>query len=246
MSKTVVITGANRGIGLALATAFAAQGHKVIATARNPQVATKLNALPSLVGVVQAELSDLQSLPRVIADLSALAPEGIDELWNNAGSASVRGPLTEIDFVKFHEELAINVVAPGALLQGLLPLLQKRDTKKVVFMSSAMGSSTLASSIIGRVLKGEPKPVTEDFFDMNTYCCEKSALTMQAIGWNAALFPEGFTIVPIHPGWVRTDMAMPNADLSTDKAVDGLLKTIGAAKPTPDLVLLNYNGNTLP
>jgi NAD(P)-dependent dehydrogenase (short-subunit alcohol dehydrogenase family) len=83
--------------------------------------------------------------------------------------------------VKFHEELAVNVVAPGALLQGLLPLLRKRDTKKVVFTSSAMGSSTVASSIIGRVLKGEPKPATEDFFDMNTYCCEKSALTMQAI-----------------------------------------------------------------
>jgi hypothetical protein len=66
-------------------------------------------------------------------------------------------------------------------LQGLLPLLRKKDTKKVVFMSSAMGSSTITASIIGRVLKGEPKPITEDFFEMNTYCTEKSALTMQAL-----------------------------------------------------------------
>lgn len=48
-------------------------------------------------------------------------------------------------------------------------------------MSSAMGSSTITASIVGRVLKGEPKPVTEDFFEMNTYCTEKSALTMQAL-----------------------------------------------------------------
>jgi NAD(P)-dependent dehydrogenase (short-subunit alcohol dehydrogenase family) len=82
MSKTIVVTGANRGIGLALATALTAQGHKVIATARTPHAATKLNALPNIVGVVQAEFSDLKSIPRVVADITALAPEGIDELWN--------------------------------------------------------------------------------------------------------------------------------------------------------------------
>ena len=89
--------------------------------------------------------------------------------------------MSEIDFVKYHEELAINVVAPGAITQGLLPLLRKKRTRKVVFMSSAMGSGQIASSIIGNVLKGLPIPATEDFLRMSAYCSAKSALTMQAI-----------------------------------------------------------------
>jgi NAD(P)-dependent dehydrogenase (short-subunit alcohol dehydrogenase family) len=81
MSKVYVVTGANRGIGLALVIELSSQGHKIIATARTPEAATKLKALPN-VSVVQAEMSDLKSLPRVVADIAVLAPEGIDELWN--------------------------------------------------------------------------------------------------------------------------------------------------------------------
>jgi hypothetical protein len=161
-----------------------------------------LKVLPNVIGIVQAEMSDLKSLPRVVSDIYRLAPDGIDELWNvrevdgrnltycetntsrkiqNAGSTTVRGPLTEIDPIRFHEELGINVVAPVAITQGLLPLLRKRQTKKVVFMVSAMGSSQIASAMVGLTLKDQPKPVTEDYFPLNTYCSEKSALIMQAI-----------------------------------------------------------------
>jgi NAD(P)-dependent dehydrogenase (short-subunit alcohol dehydrogenase family) len=86
-----------------------------------------------------------------------------------------------MDFVEYHKQLAINVVAPGAITQGLLPLLRKKQTKKIIFLSSAMGSGQLASSYIGRVLKGLPPPVTEDFLTMNAYSSSKSALTMLAI-----------------------------------------------------------------
>jgi hypothetical protein len=89
--------------------------------------------------------------------------------------------VSDIDFVKYHEELAINVVAPGAITQGLLPLLRKKQTRKIIFISSVMGSGQIASSIIGNVLKGVPIPVTEDFLRMSSYCSSKSALTMQAI-----------------------------------------------------------------
>ncbi|KAE9366739.1 NAD(P)-binding protein [Stipitochalara longipes BDJ] len=245
MSKVYVVTGANRGIGLALVTELSSQGHKIIATARTPATATKLRALRN-VSVVQAEMSDLKSLTRVAAEIAALAPEGIDELWNNAGANGNAGLVTDIDFVKYHEELAINVVAPGAITQGLLPLLRKKQTRKIVFITSIMGSGQTISSIIGNVLKGLPIPITEDVLGMSSYCSSKSALTMQAIGWNGALFKEGFVVAPIHPGWVRTDMARPEATLSVEESVAGLLKTIGDAKPVENLVLLNYNGETLP
>lgn len=82
MSKIVVITGANRGIGLALATAFTSAGHFVIATARTPSAAHKLAALPNILGIVKAEMSDLASFDGVAAEIARLAPDGIDELWN--------------------------------------------------------------------------------------------------------------------------------------------------------------------
>jgi NAD(P)-dependent dehydrogenase (short-subunit alcohol dehydrogenase family) len=82
MSKVIVITGANRGIGLALAKAFSDQGHKVIATARKPEDAKQLRALPNVIGIVKAEMADLPSLPRVAEEIAELAPDGIDELWN--------------------------------------------------------------------------------------------------------------------------------------------------------------------
>ena len=85
MSKVYVVTGANRGIGLALVTELSRQGHTVIATARTPETATKLKVLQNF-SIVQAEMSDLMSLPRVVADIAALAPDGIDELWNVCSS----------------------------------------------------------------------------------------------------------------------------------------------------------------
>lgn len=82
MSKIIVVTGANRGIGLALAQALGEQGHRIIATARNPETSTRLKVLPNVIGTVQAEMSDLKSLPRAVSDIYRLAPDGIDELWN--------------------------------------------------------------------------------------------------------------------------------------------------------------------
>lgn len=82
MTKIVVITGANRGIGLALAKAMDGLGVKIIGTARRPEEATELKALANCIDVVQAEMADISSLPRVAEDIAKLAPDGIDELWN--------------------------------------------------------------------------------------------------------------------------------------------------------------------
>lgn len=82
MSKIIVVTGANRGIGLELTKTLASQGHKIIAVIRNPASATDLQALPNVLGVVKGDMADLVSLPKVAEDIATLAPEGIDELWN--------------------------------------------------------------------------------------------------------------------------------------------------------------------
>lgn len=110
-------------------------------------------------------------------------------------------PMEKIDPFGFQTELTVNVVAPSELTRHLLPLLRQKLTKKIIFMTSAMGSSTNAARFIGASLKGLNPVVTEDYFIQIPYSTTKSALTMQAIGWNGALFKEGFATIAIHPGW---------------------------------------------
>jgi len=244
--KTVIITGANRGIGLQLATVLGEAGNKIIGTARNPDAATKLKQVKGLAGIVRAEMSDLDSISRIAEDINKLAPEGIDELWNNAGQALNHGVLSKIDLKGFAKELAANVVAPSGITRALLPALRKRSTKKVIFLSSIMGSQTFASSFIEDVVAGRPLIESEDVSTEITYCTTKSALTMQAIGWYSELKNEGFTVIPLHPGWIRTDMTSPNAPLTLEEAIPILIKTVENRSPKDTIKLVNYNGGTLP
>lgn len=80
--RTVVITGANRGLGLELAKVYSAKDNtQVIGTARNPKAAIELASLPN-VSVVALDVSDLNSIPKLAENISKLAPGGIDILWN--------------------------------------------------------------------------------------------------------------------------------------------------------------------
>jgi len=248
MSKVIVITGASRGIGFELAKTLAAHGDQIIAVVRKPEAATNLQRIPNIIGILKGDMGDLASLPQVAEDIAKLAPSGIDELWNNAGQSNNRAPITDIDPISYHQELAINVVGPSALTKYLLPLLRKRQTKKIIFMTSAMGSTVLAEGFIRKRLKGEDIVVTEDFLELNAYCAGKSALTMEALGWHGALYPEGFTVVAIHPGWVQTDMTggPGRAHLTTEQSITGMLKTIGNINRQEEFFLYNYSGETIP
>jgi NAD(P)-dependent dehydrogenase (short-subunit alcohol dehydrogenase family) len=89
MSKLIVITGANRGIGLEIAKLLSQKGIKIIGTARNPESATELKSLENVVGVVKADQGNVASYSQIAANIEKLAPEGIDELWNVRISSSI-------------------------------------------------------------------------------------------------------------------------------------------------------------
>lgn len=217
-----VITGANRGIGLALARQLTERGEEVIATARNPVEATELVALGGRVVPL-----DVQSDDSVQAFAQALGNEPIDVLINNAGMA-IRDGLGSLDFEGMTSVLDTNAVGPLRVLQAVLPQVKARGGK-VVNVSSRMGS-------IGE----------NDSGGMYAYRMSKAALNMAVSVCANDLKDTGVTVVAIHPGWVKTDMGGSNAQLEVDDAAACILKTIAGLSRTDSGSFVDRDGSPIP
>jgi len=203
--KTVLITGANRGLGLEFAKQYAASGWKVIGTARKPAEATDLAELG--VRVMQLDVTDAESVAKLAA---ALSDQPIDLLINNAGMANRDGmDFEKMGFDGIERVLAVNTIGPMRVTRALLPNLRAGDGKKIVHVSSGLGS-------------------IEENTDGGFYGYResKAALNMfnRSLAWNYK--DEGFTCVVMSPGWVRTDMGGPEANLSPEESITGMRKVI--------------------
>ena len=134
-TRTVLITGANRGIGLELARQYATGGWQVIGTARRPDDAKALRDTGA--DVVQLDVTDQQSVDRLADNLEGRA---IDLLINNAGILPLMWTLEEVDIEQFNRILAVNTVGPVRVTKALLPNLRTGELKTVVNVTSNLGS----------------------------------------------------------------------------------------------------------
>ena len=223
-ANTVLITGANRGLGLEFARQYAAAGWTVIATARNPADAADLNALG--VRVVALDVADQDSVEGLAR---ALGETPIDLLINNAGIFPRVGTLAEADFDDVARTYAVNTLGPMRVTRALLPNLRKGGMKTVVSISSGLGSIT--DNTGGR------------FYG---YRESKAALNMFTRTLAAELRDQGFTCVVISPGWVQTDMGGPNANLTPKESIGGMRAVIARLTPADTGTFWNYNGDTIP
>ncbi len=227
---TVLITGCNRGIGLELVRQFLERGDEVIATCRNPDAADALNAL-------QADFSALQILPLDVAEPSsmdtftaALNSKPIDIFINNAGIYGQRDAgLGDVNADAWQRAFMVNTIAPLMLTQRLLPNLRKGRGKRLMYISSKMGSIADNSSGGSYV-----------------YRSTKSALNQVVKSLAMDLASEGFVVIAQHPGWVLTDMGGPNALISTRTSVEGMLSVLSTAGPEQNGRFLNYDGKVIP
>lgn len=226
--ETVVITGANRGIGLGLVQVFLANKARVIAACRHPQQAQALHQL--------ASNSALEILPLDVADeasitgfIASLAGRPIDVLVNNAGTlGGAQQSVSSMDFDAWAQAFAVNTIAPFRLTVGLLANLKRSPRPRVISVSSQMGA-----------LDGEGT-------GYYAYRSSKAALNKVMRGLAAELEPAGVLVCTLHPGWVQTDMGGANAAITVTQSAQGIYTLIDSLTAAKSGRVLTYEGVQIP
>ncbi len=221
---TVVITGANRGLGLAFARRLSADGFRVIGTARRPDAADELRSLG--VRIEQLDVTDAQSVRRLA---EAIGDAPVDILINNAGIGSRAHALEDFDIDEAERIMQVNYLGPMRVTQALLPALRAGDRKLIVNITSTYGS-------IERNTRGGAYGYRES----------KAALNMFTRSLAAELEPHGFTCIVMSPGWVKTDMGGPNARLTPDESIDAMIRVIEGLTTEHSGSFFNHAGELVP
>ena len=221
---TVLITGANRGIGLEFAKQYASDGWKVHACCRKPDEAKDLGALEGDIKIHALDVTDHSAVKALAKDVS----EPLDALIVNAGHGTRgEGEFGRYDYDIWRRFMDVNLYGSVATVEAFAPHV-KKSKGKIAFLSSKMGS-------IGDASGGAM-----------AYRTSKTALNMAVRVVAAALAGDGVAVGVFHPGWVKTDMGGPNALITTEHSVAGLRALIDNLKPDPAPPFLNYDGEKIP
>jgi NAD(P)-dependent dehydrogenase (short-subunit alcohol dehydrogenase family) len=221
---TALILGASRGIGLEFCKQYIEEGWRVYATYRTEDDRVKLRDL----GAQTLKLNVLD-----INDVSGIAwqldGEQIDVAIMNAG---VYGPRTSNlqqppSVEDFDNVMRTNVLAAMRIIPIVAPLLSStRGT--LAFVSSRMGSIAEAGGSYGML-----------------YRTSKAAVNMLAKLAHTDYSPLGVRVISLHPGWVRTDMGGPNADVEASVSVAGLRRVVSDGNAFPSGCFYDYRGQSL-
>lgn len=222
---TVLITGANRGIGLEFARQYAAEGWRVIATARDPAGATGLNALE---GDVTVRPLDFDRDFFEIDWSGVVGTEPLELLIANAGTWGPREIVTIDDAADWINALAVNSVAPVVLAKAALPLVAAAKGKMVA-ITSKMGS--IGDNGSGGYI---------------AYRSSKAALNAAWRSLAIDVAPQGVAAAVLHPGWVQTRMGGASAPLTPEQSVAGMRRVIAGLGPDQSGSFFNYDGTSIP
>lgn len=232
MSSVVLITGANRGLGLEYTKQYVEAGSHVLACCRDPESAEDLLKLATnfkeLLSVHKLDVGDFSQVDLLAASLEGQA---IDVLINNAGiyPDSGSGVFSDVDYVAWLEAFRINSMAPFKVAQAFTPHLKQGKLKKLVNMTSKMGS--IADNTSG---------------GSYLYRSSKTALNMITKSLSIDLAKDGITALVLHPGWVLTDMGGPNALITTAQSISGLRQVIERATLADAGKFYAYDGQEIP
>ncbi|MGY1518894.1 SDR family oxidoreductase [Luteimonas sp. A482] len=239
--RHILVTGANRGLGLEFVRQLLTGGDHVIAACRQPGKATALNTLagehPGRLHVLPLDVASPKSQAELARELPlVLGDDGrLDLLLNNAGVLHSGERFGHLSLPNFEDSFRINAAGPLLLTQALAPLLadacpeQGRGGARVVNLSSELGSIDATRR-----------------FGTPSYNLSKTAQNMATALLAQALESRGIVVVAISPGWVRTDMGGEGAELDPAEAVAGILRVVGGLEPGDSGQFLDWRGRVVP
>lgn len=228
--KTLLITGANRGIGLEFSKQYAAEGWRVLACSRNPsdeieKLAARYHELvkPHVLDV--SEHGQIEQLGELLRD------ESIDLLINNAGIYPDSGSqgFGHTDYGKWAQAFTVNTMATLRMAETFFEQISRSKLKTIATVSSKMGSISENSG-------------GSDYL----YRSSKAAVNMVVKSLAIDLNPHRIIAVVLHPGWVKTDMGGPNALISVEESVSGMRRVISGLKMTDSGKFFAYDGRHVP
>ena len=228
---TVLITGANRGLGLEFTRQYAADGWNVIACCRQPSLATDLDRLAGQYNTIQVEALDIADFAQIDTLSRKLSSCCIDVMINNAGiyGDSQAGGFGQLDYQTWTKTLVINTQAPIKMAEAFLNQIKCSEKKLIVNISSLMGS--IADNDSGGSI---------------LYRSSKAALNAAMKSLAIDLKNQSIGVLILHPGWVKTDMGGPNALIYAAESVSGMRVVIDGFSLQQSGGFVKYDGTSLP
>ncbi len=225
---TVLITGANRGLGLEFARQYATDGWRVIATARVPEKAMDLRVLGSAITVHRLDVADLGA---VAAFADALSGDSVDVLIANAGISGPRGMRPEAigteEAAAWQTVFRVNAMAPLALAGAFVGAVARSNERKMIAITSRLGS-------IGANNDG------------GLYGYRSSKAALNALWRSFAIDHPEIIVTLLHPGWVRTDMGGAGAPLAPEESVAGMRRVVARLGKADSGRFYDYAGESIP
>ena len=224
MARTILITGASRGLGLEFVRQLRARGDRILAACRaGPR--TELEALGAeFIPLDASSEASISGLPRLLGD------SPLDILINNAGVSSEAKAIAALTGPELARVFQVNTFAPILIARALLPNLRAGRGRVIFSISSQLASLTNNTS----------------GGSSYAYRASKAGLNMLNLQLAHELKPEGFCCVAVHPGWVRTDMGGPQAPLSPPESVASMVRTLDGLTPADTGRFMNHDGKPMP
>lgn len=229
----VLITGANRGLGLELTAEAVARGHHVWAGVRSPGSSTeRLHALleqyPEQLTILPLDIADENSV-RYAYEQMASRVDRLDAVINSAAILLGRDQrLEQLDFDQVEQSFQTNLFGPMLVLKYFLPLLRNGEKQAILNISSEAGS--FAGAYGG------------DY----SYALSKSALNMFTAQLRTEFVPQGYAVYAIHPGWIRTDMGGEQAPGDAAVAAAGIIDLAERkAEPEHQVWFIDHEGQPM-
>lgn len=237
---SVLITGANRGLGLEFTRQYLNDNWEVHACCRQPEKATELlvtaTDYPGNLCLRGMDVGDEAQISAVASDLKG---HPLDLLINNAGIADGYGhgvyemkddpDIRKYDFAFWEEMMRINTVAPAKVIGALLENIKAGNQKKIASLSSGVASITNLA-----------------WAGKYGYCSSKAGLNMVSRGLAEWLKSENVIVISLSPGWTRTDMGGPVATNSVEESVSGMRNVLSTLTLTDSGRFWNFDGKELP